>query len=96
MTVWRRKDDWVGSQVEDQYVMIHLDSGRYMALNQTAAEAWHALDTPRTREELVGLFVGRFQIGEQDCGRSVDAMLDKMSQMGLIEHMNRESVSTPA
>lgn len=96
MTVWKRREDWVGSQVDDQYVMIHLDSGRYMALNQTATEAWHALETPRSRDDLVAMFTQRFKIGERECGPSVDAMLDKMSQLELIENKTIDAVSTSA
>lgn len=88
---WKRRDDWVGSQVDDQFVMINLDSGRYMALNRTATEAWHALETPKTRDELVAVFTERFRIDSADCGRSVDAMLDKMSKLELIESQSGQN-----
>lgn len=58
MMVWRCKDDWVGLQVEDQYVMIYLDSGCYMVFNQIVVEVWYVLDMLCICEELVGLFVG--------------------------------------
>ncbi len=85
MTMWKRQQDWIGSEVDDQYVMIHLDSGRYMALNATATEAWHLLETPRRRDELVEAFLGRFRVARPDCERSVDAMLERMATLGLIE-----------
>ena len=92
--MWQRRDDWVGSQVDDQYVMIHLDSGRYMALNQTAAAAWHALETPLGRDDLVDTFVARFRVDPETCARSVDAMLDKMTEMGLIAPVDAHTGST--
>jgi hypothetical protein len=64
--------------------MIHLDTGRYVALNETASEAWHALETPLSRDDLVTLFTERFNIDRQACVGSVDAMLHKMSKLELI------------
>ncbi|MDB5711814.1 MAG: PqqD family protein [Sphingomonas bacterium] len=84
MTMWQRTGEWIGSQVDDQYVMIHLDSGRYVALNHTASEAWETLETPHSRDQLIALFTARFDIEEKDCSRSVDALLQKMSELELI------------
>jgi hypothetical protein len=84
MTVWERSGEWIGSRIDDQYVMIHLDTGRYVALNQTASEAWHALETPLSRDDLVTLFTERFNIDRRACIGSVDVMLDKMSKLELI------------
>jgi len=84
MMMWERSGEWIGSQIDDQYVMIHLDTGRYVALNRTASEAWHALETPLSRDDLVTFFTARFNIDGEACVDSVDAMLDKMSKLELI------------
>ena len=34
--LWQRRDTWVGTQVEDQLVMINIDAGDYVALNGSA------------------------------------------------------------
>ncbi|SRR5258706_14690754 len=94
MTMWQRTGEWIGSQVDDQYVMIHLDSGRYVALNQTASEAWEALETPHSRDELIALFAARFDIERQACARSVDALLEKMSALELIRSLAKQPAWT--
>jgi len=37
---WARSDDWVGSEIEDSFVMVNIDSGKYVALNPTATAVW--------------------------------------------------------
>ena len=34
--LWARSDDWVGSEIDDSFVMVNIDSGKYVALNATA------------------------------------------------------------
>lgn len=82
--MWQRNEDWVGTQVEDQFVMIHLEDGRYVALNETAAEAWRILEEPRDEQAIVAELTRQFDIDPQQCRESVDAMLDHMQTMELV------------
>lgn len=85
MKSWKRRDDWVGTQVEDHLVMINVESGRYIALNDTAAEAWHLLEVPRDHEALVSALTGTFNIDRETCTRSVSELIDRMRSLDLIE-----------
>jgi len=84
MTIYKRRDDWVGTQVEDHLVMIHLDSGRYIALNDTAAEAWQLLEQPRDRDSLVAELTQRFAVEPEQCGASVDKLMERMRAFDLV------------
>lgn len=85
MTKWQRSQDWVGTQVEDQYVMIHLESGRYVALNESAWEAWEALEEPRTAEAVLEALQQRFDVDTETGARSVDTLLERMQSMELVQ-----------
>ncbi|WP_447727334.1 PqqD family protein [Sphingomonas koreensis] len=76
--VWRRSDDWVGSPVEDSYVMVNIDSGTYVALNPTARAIWEALETPRTQEEVEASLLRAFDVAPETCTRSVTRTLQEM------------------
>ena len=84
MTVYQRRDDWVGTQVEDHFVMIHLDSGRYIALNDTAAEAWQLLEQPRDRDSLIAELTQRFAVTPEQCAASVDKLMERMRALDLV------------
>lgn len=87
MTMYQRRDDWVGTQVEDHFVMIHLDSGRYIALNDTAAETWQLLEKPRDRDSLVAALTERFDVDQEQCARSLDKLIDRMRALELVNEV---------
>lgn len=87
MTMYQRRDDWVGTQVEDQFVMIHLDSGRYIALNDSAAQAWLLLEQPRDRASLVAELTRVFDVDEDKCGASVDRLMERMRALDLVSEV---------
>lgn len=84
MTKWQRQEDWIGSQVEDSYVMINLDHGAYIALNQTAAEAWELLAEPRDEAELVAALLAKFRVDPDHCRTAVRALIEDLRGKELI------------
>ncbi len=81
---WQRSDDWVGSEIDDSFVMVNIDSGNYIALNVTANAVWQALETPSSEDELVSSLTEQFSIDADQCRQSVAALLGKMSEMELV------------
>ena len=47
-TNWVRSDDWVGTEIDGSFVMVSVESGKYVALNETAHAIWTALERRRT------------------------------------------------
>lgn len=76
--VWRRSDDWVGSPVEDSFVMVNIDSGTYVALNPTARAIWEALETPRTQAQVEARLLQAYDVTPESCTRSVTRTLQEM------------------
>lgn len=85
MPTWKRREDWVGTEVEDHLVMLHLESGRYVALNDTAAEAWRLLECPRDEAWLVGALTEVFAVDADRCKESVATLLTRMVGLELVE-----------
>jgi hypothetical protein len=80
---WQRSDDWVGSQIEDGYVMVNINTGKYVSLNQTANAIWKALASPRTTPELCELLQAQFDVGAPACAKAVEAALETMRGLEL-------------
>jgi Coenzyme PQQ synthesis protein D (PqqD) len=81
---WQRSDDWVGSEIDDSFVMVNIDSGNYVALNVTANAVWQALETPSSEDELVAKLTGHFAVDAEQCRTSVNSLLGKMQEMALV------------
>lgn len=83
--LWRRSDDWVGSDVDDSLVMVHIETGKYIALNPTAAAVWNALDEPRDEVAIVARLIEEFEISEAACSDAVRRLIADFEQRQLIE-----------
>jgi hypothetical protein len=85
---WRARDEWVGSQVEDLFVMINLDHGKYVSLNATANHVWQMLATPHTENEIIASLVETFEVDEDKARESVGRLLEDLENKNLIARAN--------
>ncbi len=82
-TLWQRTDKWVGTEVEDSFVMINLETGTYLTLNATANAVWDVLETPQTQDAVEAALLDRFDVTPTDCTTAVTSLLAKMHAMKL-------------
>ncbi|RXD02126.1 PqqD family protein [Sphingomonas sp. UV9] len=80
-TLWQRTDKWVGTEVEDSFVMINLETGTYLTLNATANAVWDVLETPQTQDAVEAALLARFDVMPTDCTTAVTSLLAKMHDM---------------
>ncbi|WP_010185619.1 PqqD family protein [Sphingomonas sp. PAMC 26605] len=80
-TMWQRSSDWVGTAVDDSFVMIHLATGTYLTLNRTASAVWAALETPQTQESLEEGLLRRFEVSTEQCRTAVGDLLERMRDL---------------
>lgn len=80
-TMWQRSADWVGTEVEDSFVMINLDTGTYLTLNRTASAVWTALETPQTQAAIEAALTARFDVAADACSQAVTTLLDQMREL---------------
>lgn len=81
---WTRSEDWVGSEIEDSFVMVNIDSGKYVALNRTATAVWEALASPVDQATIERAMCEAFVVSPEDCHRSVTALLGQMQDLQLV------------
>lgn len=82
-TRWQRTAEWVGTEVEDSFVMINLETGTYLTLNATANAVWDALEAPQTQRAVEASLRDRFDVSAADCTTAVTRLLTKMRDMKL-------------
>jgi Coenzyme PQQ synthesis protein D (PqqD) len=83
--LWVRRDNWVGTQVEDQFVMVNVDGGEYVSLNSTATAIWNALEQPVSEQAIVERLRGGFEVEPEQCAAAVSRVLGELEQMQLVE-----------
>ncbi len=84
---WQRKDNWVGSEVEEAFVMLDFEAGEYLSLNQTAARIWDRLEQPSSKQDIVAGLTETYDVSEDQCAAAVDRVLGMLEGKGLIQQV---------
>jgi hypothetical protein len=74
--VWR--------QVEDETVLLALDSSTYIGLNRTGTQLWPLMIEGTTRRELVDLLMSHFDVDLAQATADVEAFVDACDEHGLL------------
>lgn len=82
---WVRRDNWVGTQVEDRFVMVDIDGGQYVSLNETASAIWDAVAVPTSDAGIVASLREQFDVPPEECAIAVARVLGELEAMRLIE-----------
>ena len=71
--------------VDDEVILIDLESGTYYSLVETAAEIWGALETGTTREQLLEALAQRYPGQDEDRDKAVLAFLDELLKLEILK-----------
>jgi hypothetical protein len=74
--VWR--------QVDDETMLLALDSSMYLGLNHTGTEVWPMMVNGATREELVERLVSLFGIDAERAAADIDAFVAACDEHDLL------------
>ena len=83
--IWQRNDHWVGTQIDDAFVMLDFEGGTYVSLNKTATDVWNALEQPTSAENIVGVLMERYDVSGDQCTVAVDRVLADFQAKRLIQ-----------
>jgi hypothetical protein len=84
-TMWQRSDHWVGTQIDDAFVMLDFEGGTYVSLNKTATDVWNALEQPISAEKIVSVLTARYEVTGDQCAAAVDRVLADFQTKRLIQ-----------
>jgi hypothetical protein len=74
----------LAKRVDDEIVLVHLETNRIYELNATAAFLWDALAAGSTRAELEQRMALEFDVEPQQLAREIDEMLRRLASERLI------------
>lgn len=81
---YQRRDDLTAVSMDDETVMMDLDSGAYFGLNGSAGLLWETLATPQNADSLSQHLLAHYQVDAATSLRDVEAFLAKLVDKGLI------------
>lgn len=83
-SVFGRRDRVIVQQVEDQAVLLDIESGEYFALNAVGKRVWDLCDGTRTVVQVAGAICSDYDVLEDEALTDAAALLEALAGAGLV------------
>ena len=80
----RPEDDVVSRRLEDEVVLVHLQTNRIYTLNETGARLWELLKEGRSRAEIEEQLFQEFEVERDQLQEEVERLLALLAREGLV------------
>ena len=80
----------LATSVDNEVVILGIESGNYFGLNKIASDIWQMLDRPVVVNELVSELESHYRAEENDIRGDVISFLNLLSTKGLIEVLHED------
>jgi hypothetical protein len=82
--ITRRKEGLLISELGDEMVMMDIESGNYIGLNQTGRVIWELIEQPIKVDELVKQLLDRYDTSYNECCQDTLEYLNKMNEQKIL------------
>jgi len=76
--ITKRFDQFTETELDDEIVVMKLDSGEFFSLTDSGAAIWRLIDGARDRDALVAALTREFAADASEIAADVDAFLDML------------------
>jgi pyrroloquinoline quinone biosynthesis protein D len=80
----KRSDRFAETGIDDEIVVMRLDSGDFFSLEGTAASTWRLIDGTRDRAALIEALAVEYGADESEIAADVDDFLAQLQRQGLV------------
>jgi hypothetical protein len=84
-TVVSVTSEQVSCDLAGETVILNLRDSVYYGLNEVGATIWQLIQEPRTAREVLDAVRREFDVDAERCERDVLALLEKLTERGLVE-----------
>lgn len=82
--ITKQVDRFAETHIDDEIVVMRLDSGEFFSLAGTAAAIWRLIDGTRDRAALIEALAADYDNDESDIAADVDHFLAQLKEQGLL------------
>lgn len=77
-------DTVLAAHLEDEAVLLDMDSKQYFRLNGTAAFIWKALERGLAHESIIDDLTGNFDVDREEAAAELQRLLGELTSAGLL------------
>ncbi|MEP7316317.1 MAG: PqqD family protein [Sphingomicrobium sp.] len=80
----KQNDRLTETEIDDEIVVMHLDTGEFYSFTGTAAAIWRLIDGTRCGAEVAGSLSNDYDRGKTDISIEVDQFIAELKELGLV------------
>jgi len=80
----QRRPGWLTSKVGQELIMMSVQNGVYIGLNEVGARVWEMIASPKDISELCGALAEEFDVTAQDCRGEVESFVAELERRGAV------------
>lgn len=77
-------DRFVETAIDEETVVMDMDSAEFFSLNSTAGAVWRAIDGTRGRDDVVRHVAAEYGRSADEIGGEVDELIDQLVAAGFV------------
>jgi len=82
--------DLVSSSLDDETVMMSVNSGKYYGLDEIGSRIWELIEEPRSVSDLCDILFGEFEVDRKQCEKDVLDFLNELAKKNLLRVIDGE------
>jgi hypothetical protein len=80
----KRGDDIPWNIVDDEAVLLNLDSGHYYSLNESGRRIWELLDGNNTISDVISAICEEFCVKRENAAKDINTLVDELLEEKLV------------
>jgi len=83
-----RKKEQIFSEVENEVILLSIENGEYINLNEVGSYIWRLLENEITFEQLIVYLLNKFTISRKECEEETLPFLEELIENQVIHIIN--------
>lgn len=85
MQFYKRKNELIEAELDEDLVMLDVEQGKYFALNSIGKRIWELLSEARTKEELMTILLNEYEVEPKLCEEELSIYLKSIKKANLLD-----------
>ena len=79
-------ETYAATELDDELVLMNIDSGRFFALKGTGLSIWNLIDGKRDANAIADALIQTYEVDHTTCLAEVERFLGEMAGAGFVAH----------
>ena len=81
---FQRNKDLITSNLDEDLVMLSVQTGKYYGINSVGRRIWELLEQPQSRSQLCDRLLKEYDVSREQCEQEVSDFLNELEAQGLL------------